>query len=690
VTLNLLNANMKSLEPILQTIKLIFKLQKNIQRDVDILQMEADHQEHCFRFELHGHSELRDEKRIVTLGIGENGGSKSKCYLLIYDDKMAVVVPPSISDMIEVAESSKSEETMFAEYLDAIQFCKKIAALLTGDGSAKTAIPCLVPSLELVIRKVEPFFNEGNLQIDPDDACINLLLTRKKYLRNCFKIGKKFAFFLHLVKRGTFLGNILATIHTGIREKADAGMQEYSRILENALASSHHPDDLIYRETHWEKMYSIYRNYEKAIKNLPTYAKIKRTGLDTRIFLEYVQGRFFQDNIDPNGTSVQGELKFLLDEIFRKPKNLNILEEFRRQQTVYIQEKVDSRYMNSYLEVIIWNYLELLVRLRRRKVAIRDIKPENIFLRRELRGFSGNDDNFIFGLIDLETAINLGAEGELAQPLTTLATPYYVQPTTFVKNEILRLIYRDEHLARIYYMQDWHSVVALIYHAITGETLFIDSAKLLLDEFNNRYVSLTSDKIDTKDIISMLNVFWPNALEEFNYKITKNRHVLEIIHLDISEDIWELLLGEIESNVQSIKEKLRTASDSFHPEQIQCLARMEIAELKKSLQPFKEEGDEAITCLLQIIECQEREQYYDQCLHKLNSVSKRMTAYELLTFMFAVEYDFFFPEELRAAAVKRVPLKKAAYKGDKTLQRGTTQKKTKTRSNKTLRLGALQ
>jgi serine/threonine protein kinase len=690
VTLNLLNADMKTIEPILQTIKLIFKMQKNIQSNVDVLHLEADTAEHCFRFELHGRNELRDETRIVTLGIGESSGSKSKCFLLIYDDKMAVVVPPSISDVIEVAESSKSEETLFAEYLDAIQFCKKIAVLLSGGDSAQTAIPCLVPSLELVIRKIEPSFNEGILQIDPDDACINLLLLkRKKYLRHCFKIGEKYVFFMHLVKKGAFLGNILATIHAGIREKADACMQEYSRILENVLVSAYNPDDLIYRETHWDKIYAVYRNYADAIKNLPTYPRIKRTGLDTRIFLEYVQGRFSQNNIDSNGTSAQGELKSLLDEIFRKPNNSNILEEFKRQQTAYIQDKVDSRYMNGYLEVIVWNYLDLLVRLRRRKVAIRDIKPENIFLRRELRAFSDNDDNFIFGLIDLETAINLGAEGELAQPLT-IGTPYYVQPTTFVKNEILRLTYRDKHLARIYYMQDWHSVTALIYYAVTGETLFNNSAKLLLDEFYNRYASLTSDKIDTKDIISMLNVFWPNAIEEFNYKITKNRHVLEIIRLDISDDIWELLLGEIESNVQSIKEKLRTASDSFHPDQIQCLARMEIAELKKSLQPFKEEGDEAITCLLQIIECQEREQYYDQCIHKLNTISKRMTIYELLTFMFAVEYDFFFPEELRAAAVKKGPLKKTAFKGDKTLRQGTTQKKTKTRSNKSLRTGALQ
>lgn len=79
---------------------------------------------------------------------------------------------------------------------------------------------------------------------------------------------------------------------------------------------------------------------------------------------------------------------------------------------------------------MITNSLDLLMRLRDKKIAIRDIKPDNLFLdgkKDDFPRFLKNHERFEVGLIDLETSVDYGRD-DIIQPMLA-GTPNYASPS---------------------------------------------------------------------------------------------------------------------------------------------------------------------------------------------------------------------------------------------------------------------
>ena len=110
----------------------------------------------------------------------------------------------------------------------------------------------------------------------------------------------------------------------------------------------------------------------------------------------------------------------------------------------------------------------MLFHLKKKHTAIRDLKPDNMFL----AGNSDNPDFFLTspeqykpGLIDLETSVNLGETETLQQPILA-GTPHYATPSHIFENHVLKEVFND--LPRTLYLQDWFAAVGIIYTVVTG------------------------------------------------------------------------------------------------------------------------------------------------------------------------------------------------------------------------------
>jgi serine/threonine protein kinase len=158
-----------------------------------------------------------------------------------------------------------------------------------------------------------------------------------------------------------------------------------------------------------------------------------------------------------------------------------IIGEFRK--IVYKSSK-NKNFSNHRTRIkgLITNLLELLYRLKQHHAAIRDLKPDNMYIAAFLDGADhilADPDAFEMGLIDLETALCFKPRknGRIEQPLLA-GTPSYATPSHIFGNKVLRNIYTDE-LPRIFQLQDMQAVMVMIFKVITGRIMFVKTARLM-------------------------------------------------------------------------------------------------------------------------------------------------------------------------------------------------------------------
>jgi len=131
-------------------------------------------------------------RRMSIAPIGEDSGSRSRCYFVIYDDHLVVKIPPL---------PLKS----FQAYVDSLKRDADIATKLAPR-------ECLVPRVSVVMRKIHPLDEGGDMTAERLEAdYINWLKTNEEF-RQYLKIGESYAFFMDL-SRYFFLGHILSMIH---------------------------------------------------------------------------------------------------------------------------------------------------------------------------------------------------------------------------------------------------------------------------------------------------------------------------------------------------------------------------------------------------------------------------------------------------------------------------------------------
>ena len=96
---------------------------------------------------------------------------------------------------------------------------------------------------------------------------------------------------------------------------------------------------------------------------------------------------------------------------------------------------------SAQMSAIYSNLLDILAWFRQKRVSMRDLKPDNLFVAGDSARyplFLRSDKEFSIGIIDVETAVDFEKSKytKIKQPLLG-GTPFYATPSHFIRNEVL-------------------------------------------------------------------------------------------------------------------------------------------------------------------------------------------------------------------------------------------------------------
>lgn len=221
--------------------------------------------------------------------------------------------------------------------------------------------------------------------------------------------------------------------------------------------------------------------------------------------------------------------------------------------TAFVYEKMFNQ-NKAQCKGIVTNMLELLYCLKLKGVAIRDLKPDNMFV---VGGsFLQHANEFSLGLIDFETAVHFRKKNNknIEQPLLA-CTPSYATPSHLAKNSIL--INCLNSLPRIMYLQDWHAAAGIIYYLVTGERLFEKTRKWIAETGQTMQESSTK-KLSLPDTFKKCSrIFWYSAVNEFREKIADKQNILRLVEINLSENVRQLFKRELIEEQKNIMDNIR-------------------------------------------------------------------------------------------------------------------------------------
>ncbi|MCP4694854.1 MAG: hypothetical protein GY859_42895 [Desulfobacterales bacterium] len=469
------------------------------------------------------------EKRRMSVGfIGETSGSRSRCFKVSYDDILVIKIPPvPIKGFYDYISKIQSEKRIADKHSDKIQF--------------------ITPAVSALLKRVHTFYNEKSLTpLELEDRYIQWL-ERHPEFHEYLKINGGFVFFMDL-STNIFFGRALENLHEASRTVKEKIKRHPNPLWDSrTFASTFGIENMSVRER-MNHVYSVYE--QKADELLKTNKLTSISQYELRKwFLIYLSG----DDLAPHAGDLPEEVFHGLKEAVRE----TIKDHF---ETVMAYREIVREHVRDLnfiqnkppMAGIITNILELLASLNQAKAAIRDLKPDNIFVAGDMEKyphFLKSAETYSMGLIDLETAVAFDAGGgePIEQPLLG-GTPSYATPSHLFSNKVLQHVYND--LPRLFLHQDWHAGVAMIYETVMGRRLFEKTRKLLPRIRVMAQASIAKNKSLPEVIRDCNRFFWRSASEEFNARVRKNSRKLSEITIDIP--------GE---SIVMLKENLRVERD---------------------------------------------------------------------------------------------------------------------------------
>ncbi|MCU0589997.1 MAG: hypothetical protein MUC57_00800 [Desulfobacterales bacterium] len=404
-------------------------------------------------------------RRRMTLGpLGEDSGSKSKCYYVIFDRHLVVKIPPKpITD--------------FEDYVASIKKERHIVERLSPK-------ECIVPRVSVILSQIH------HLQPPPGST---LDLLEEKYItwlrktpahQDNLKISGTFVFFMDL-SRYYFLSHIIDNLH----DLADPIRSEI-----NSTA------DLIrypakFKERYGEQNESVgfeirdlYHQCEAEVRQLIKNSGKSATVTPYRIqewFLNYLE----KQDLGESDSSVSGRMAEEIAAIFTR-----WFDKYREAVDAYLAAvraftaRLCLEQNRQIISGIIANLLDLLAWLSEKKVAMRDLKPDNLLVAGDPQNYPAflrSASDYSLGFIDVETAVYLDPSdgAALKQPLLG-GTPYYATPSHLFPNPALQACFADP--AWVLHFQDWHAALVMVFKVVTGDLLFDRSAEHLLKASQRR------------------------------------------------------------------------------------------------------------------------------------------------------------------------------------------------------------
>lgn len=516
----------------------IFKLQNGFVHDAasrfSIDSTSASSKRKVFELGIKGNNDWIN-RRMSIAPLGEDSGSKSKCFYVIYDTHMVVKIPPEpVTDIDKYINDIRRE----------VQITSQLAP-----------IACIVPMVSVILKKIKKLpFEESLTQEQLEKQYIRLVEENPEH-QDYLKIGDRFAFFMELTNN-FFLGSVIDELHKQkneigdeIRESPEVAWNQEAFTARYGIASL----------PVFESLQTLYRLCETHVIDM-----IKKKGQDTPIhqyhikswFLASITGEKWQGTEKEFDADLLAEIKKGFSAIFKaNPNPVNNLVQLLKTQLA-TKTFLKSR---QQIQNIASNMLTLLCQLKEKRIALRDLKPDNLFLDAAPDNypvFLSDLQAFSIGVIDVETAVSLvpTADGSIAQPLIG-GTPLYATPLHLLKNKTIAKFFGD--LPNALHMEDWFATIAIIFRAITGKNLFPRAARTfpaLLKVLKSTRNRSTPDEAVVK---KMSRTFWSAAVVDMKKQLAACSGILNKLTVMVPEEMAIHIKKELEREHTSLSQAIQ-------------------------------------------------------------------------------------------------------------------------------------
>ncbi len=530
--------------------------------------------------------------RRMSIGLlGQGGGSRSKCFYVIYDSHMVLKIP---SEAIQE----------FSSYMEKIKAEAHIVERLAPR-------ECIVPRVAVILKAVHAIPGSAELSEEALEDKYVRLLEVNPHLQEYLKIGSSFAFFMDLA-RHFFLSSTLDEIHRGDQRIVNEAMKQHEllwdqhgfvgRYGEEAGAVCHDLQDAYYR---CEGRLRQLVEEAHITEDIPVF-QLKQW------FLTHLAGeKIYADNEDFPEEFIE-RINRLLIKVMRE--NHYQVQRYRQGVRRYIKEMRFSQH-RAQLENISTNALSLLAWIGTAGLALRDLKPENLFVAGEPDAypvFLNDSRKFSIGLIDVETAVIIDADKPEDIPQPQLAgTPLYATPTHLISNIILHQVYTD--VGTILHMQDWYATLAIIYKIITGRNLFAVTARTFPAIVKRiKLIDPAGPDVD-RDVAAINMLFWNSAMAELEEGLDKDNDILTRVEVAIPKTFTTDIIKPLHRGCHQIALQLKNVisqqSVFTDPEKCRFLSEAPVEKIRKMTQKLSEApsgSDERATQRRQALELLKR------------------------------------------------------------------------------------
>jgi serine/threonine protein kinase len=577
-------------------------------------------------------------KRRMTIGpLGEDAGSKSKCFYVIYDVHLVLKIPVRpITEFDDYIESIKKEG----------HIVNKLAPM-----------ECIIPRVSVILNLVNKLPESAHLTPDKLEAKYVHWLRRNTDYQENLKIKNTFVFFMDFSKY-YFLSHIMDNLHDAQDAISEEMVENAETIFETNKFRGRYGKA---NESIGIEIRQVYNNCQAAIRQFLTDSGVSSNVSMFRIqtwFFAHLAGKKVSSKESGLSENLVKQLNHLIQQIFKQhPK---AVEAYRATITEYVH-KIRFEQNKAQMAGIVTNLLDLLAWLRKKRIAMRDLKPDNLLVAGDPSKypfFLMNADEYELGIIDVETAVDFekSKNKQVKQPLLG-GTPFYATPSHFFSNPVL--IEAFHNLNKILHLQDWYANLVMIFKTVTGELMFEQTAKLFANIRNKIKIGQMEGHLETDIVADVSRAFWRSALAEFQVKMNQKEHALRSIFFDIPENAKHMFKKVLSQDIQATTEKIKRLIDNQNvfespqsqelltkasPEKINQL-RVDFENKAKSLPNSSANHTHAIPFLKYLRTLKLHVEQQKQLLNRLEQPASKISAYTLLAFMFNNLYKSMFRED---------------------------------------------
>ncbi|MCP4747628.1 MAG: hypothetical protein GY874_16030 [Desulfobacteraceae bacterium] len=486
--------------------------------------------------------------RRMSIGLlGQGGGSRSKCFYVIFDSHMVVKIP-------------SNPILKFSQYNRQIADEADVVARLSP-------LECIVPKVSVILKTIYSF--RGSSKLSPQELEKKYVqeLPIRPLLQEHLKIGRSFVFFMDLAKH-FFLSTVMDEFHNRPEKFTDEAMQNPELIFDQNGFACRYSEEA---SSVCHQLQEIYYSCEKILRKIIDDAAIADDIPTFRIkhwFIVHLSGEQLIESKEGLPQNLLEKINAFFIKIIKH--NEQTVDTYRQIVNSYIKE-THFRKSRASLESLASNTLNLLAWIGLKKLALRDLKPENLFVAGspdEYPVFLNDTSKFTIGLIDVETAVLIEDSLGKKIPQPQLAgTPLYATPSHLITNDILEKIYYD--IAHIFHLQDWYATVAIIFKIFTGKNLFPETARCFPEILNRlELIDAAGQNLET-DVANMSHFFWTNASHELRQALSAHQDILTRVEVTLPKKFVPVIIKVLKKDSDRIAQALSNCIEqqTFFPDE---------------------------------------------------------------------------------------------------------------------------